>query len=35
MITLERKLILRKIGKLGKKQIEKLNQTFITSFNLD
>ena len=34
MITLERKLILRKIGKLGKKQIEKLNQTLITSFNL-
>ena len=35
IITLERKLILRKIGKLGKKQTEKLNQTLITAFNLD
>ena len=35
IITLERKLILRKIGKLGKKQIEKLNQTLITSFDLE
>lgn len=35
IITLERKLILRKIGKLGKKHIKILNQTLITSFDLD
>jgi mRNA interferase MazF len=35
IITLERKLILRKIGNLGKKQLEKLNRTLITAFNLD
>lgn len=35
IITLERKLILRKIGELGKKQTEKLNQTLIKAFDLD
>ena len=35
IITLERKLILRKIGKLGKEQTEILNQTLITAFDLD
>lgn len=35
IITLERKLILRRISKLGKKQINKLNQTLSTAFNLD
>ena len=35
MITLKRKLILRKIGKLGKRQNKKLNQILIKAFNLD
>ena len=35
IITLERKLILRKIGKLGREQTGKLNQTLITAFDLD
>ncbi len=35
IITLERKLILRKIGKLSKQQMNQLNQTLITAFKLD
>ncbi len=35
IITLERKLIIRKIGKLGEKQIDNLNQTLIEAFNLN
>jgi mRNA interferase MazF len=35
IITLERKLILRKIGKLSKQQMNQLNQTLITAFNLN
>ena len=35
IITLERKLILRKIGKLGREQTEILNKTLITAFYLD
>ncbi|MBE9045613.1 type II toxin-antitoxin system PemK/MazF family toxin [Pleurocapsales cyanobacterium LEGE 10410] len=35
IITLERKLILRRIGKLGKKQMQTLNETLVTAFNLD
>ncbi len=34
IITLERKLILRKIGKLSKNQILKLNQILTTAFKL-
>lgn len=34
IITLERKLILRKIGKLGKTQTIKLNQMLMTAFKL-
>ena len=35
IITLERKLIMRKIGKLGKKQINKLDRTLMRAFNLN
>ena len=35
IITLERKLIFRRIDKLGKKQTNKLNQTLITAFELN
>ena len=35
IITLEHRLILRKIGKLGKKQTEKLNLTLLTAFDLN
>jgi mRNA interferase MazF len=34
IITLEHKLILRKIGKLSKQQMNQLNQTLITAFKL-
>jgi mRNA interferase MazF len=35
IITLEHKLILRKIGELGHKQTKKLNQTLTTTFDLN
>lgn len=35
IITLESKLILRKIGQLGTKQVNKLNQTLSKAFSLD
>ncbi|MEL6437975.1 MAG: type II toxin-antitoxin system PemK/MazF family toxin [Cyanobacteria bacterium J06621_8] len=34
IITLEQKLIIRKIGSLGKRHTKILNQTLITAFNL-